>query len=252
VLIGTLATVCRGCGLEKKLVEAHIIPRGFARQIMGDQKHNLKISIESVRVTHHGVYDREILCASCDGRLGELDDYALFVCQRFSTEHVVRPDGLFELCDVDGDKFTAFVLSVLWRASISSRPEFRKVSLGPFERQAHGVLFDSSDLASMGSFELIVGRFANAPIRPENFYTSPARTKMLDLNAWHFALSGFKILAKMDQRRLPRELQPTIVNGNNKLVGQFVDYRTSTEHETFRDMVIAHQSRRFHPTEHNG
>ena len=242
--------ICRGCGLEKKLVEAHIIPRGFARQIMGDQKHNLKISMESVGATHHGVYDREILCESCDGTLGKLDDYALSVCQRFSAEHVVRPDRLFELCDVDGDRFAAFVLSILWRASISSRPEFRKVSLGPFERQSHDVLFDISDLARMGSFELIVGRFTNAPIRPENFYKSPARTKMLDLNAWHFALSGFKILAKMDQRRLPRELQPAIVNGNNKLVGQFVNYMSSTEHETFRDMAIAQQTRRFHRADH--
>lgn len=244
--------ICRGCGEERKLVEAHIIPRGFARQIMGDQKHNLKISMNSVGTTHHGVYDREILCKCCDGKLGKLDDYALSVCQRFPMEHVVTPDGLFELSDVDGDRFAAFVLSVLWRASISTRPEFRKVSLGPFERQAHDALFGSSDIASMNSFELIVGRFVNAPIKPENFYTSPARTKMLDLNAWYFALSGFKILAKMDQRTLPRELQPAIVNSNCKLVGQFVNYGTSTEHETFRDMVIAHRTRRFHKTARSG
>jgi hypothetical protein len=95
----------------------------------------------------------------------------------------------------------------------------------------------------MCGYELIVGRFINAPIRTENFYTSPARTKWLNLNAWHFALGGFKILAKMDQLKLPRELQPAIVNGNDTLRGQFVDYMTSTEHKTFVDMILAHRNR---------
>jgi hypothetical protein len=235
--------ICCGCGLRKKLIEAHIVPRGFARQIMGDQKHNVKISMDRVGATHHGVYDNQILCQDCDGKLGGYDDYALDVCRRFQEEHSVGPDGMFEIPNVDGDKFATFILSVLWRASISSRYEFRKVSLGPFESRAHDVLFGNLDLVNMRDYELIVGRFINAPIRTENFYTSPARTKMLDLNAWHFALSGFKILAKMDQRKLPHELQPVIVNGNDTLRGQFVDYMASTEHETFRDMVLAHRNR---------
>jgi hypothetical protein len=57
----TIAT-CHGCRLEKRLIEAHIVPRGFARQIQGDQKHNLKVSVNEVGATHHGVYDKHILC----------------------------------------------------------------------------------------------------------------------------------------------------------------------------------------------
>ena len=219
------------------------MPRGFTRQIMGDQKHNKKISMDRVDTTHHGVYDKHILCKKCDGKLGDYDDYALDVCRRFPKEHSVVPDGMFEMKNIDGDKFATFILSVLWRSSISSRPEFRKVSLGPFGNQARDVLFGTVSLASMCGYELIVGRFINAPIRTENFYTSPARTKMLNLNAWHFALGGFKILAKMDQLKLPRELQPAIVNGNDTLRGQFVDYMTSTEHKTFVDMILAHRNR---------
>jgi hypothetical protein len=154
---------------------------------------------------------------------------------------------MFEMPNVDGDRFATFVLAVLWRASISSRPEFRKMSLGPFESQARDVLFGSVRLSGMTGFELMVGRFVNSPIRTENFYTSPARAKMLDRNAWHFALSGFKILGKMDQRKMPAILQPCIVNGNDTLRGKLIDYRTSTEHETFTDMVLAHLSREASP-----
>jgi len=118
-----------------------MVPRGFARRIKGDQKHNLKISMNEVGATHHGVYDKHILCQDCDGKLGELDDYALNVCRRFPKEHSFGSDGMFEMRNIDGDKFATFILSVLWRASISSRPEFRKVSLGSFCNQAHDVIF---------------------------------------------------------------------------------------------------------------
>jgi len=74
-----------------------MVPRGFARRIKGDQKHNLKISMNEVGATHHGVYDKHILCQDCDGKLGELDDYALNVCRRFPKEHSVGSDGMFEM-----------------------------------------------------------------------------------------------------------------------------------------------------------
>ncbi len=231
--------VCRGCQLEKKFAEAHIVPRGFARQLMSDQKHNMKISMDGVGVTHHGVYDKKILCQDCDNKLGLYDDYALDVCRRFPKEHSVAPDGIFEMKNVDGNKLSAFILALLWRASISSRPEFRKVSLGPFEDQAHAVLFRDACLADLQGYELIMGRFFNAPINPMNFYTSPAKAKMDDRNAWHFSLSGFKIFAKMDQRQLPQILKPIIVNGNDVLRGQFLDYRASAEHHAFKAMLLA-------------
>jgi hypothetical protein len=72
---------------------------------MGDQKHNKKISMDRVDTTHHGVYDKHILCQKCDGKLGDYDDYALDVCRRFPKEHSVVPDGMFEMKNIDGDKF---------------------------------------------------------------------------------------------------------------------------------------------------
>jgi hypothetical protein len=66
--------MCRGHGCEStEYIDAHIIPRGLARDMTGDNTHNLLISKANVRPTQHGVYDSQLLCATCDGELGDLD-----------------------------------------------------------------------------------------------------------------------------------------------------------------------------------
>jgi len=116
------------------------------------------MSLDKVHPTQHGVYDPGILCADCDGRLGKGDDYALEVCRRFARDHKTIRGGLFEMHNVDGDRFATFVLSVLWRASISSRVECRSVSLGPYESEACEVIFGAKPLHAMTAYQLSPAR----------------------------------------------------------------------------------------------
>jgi hypothetical protein len=152
--------MCRGYGCEStEFIDAHIIPRGFARDMMGGHKHNLLISRANVRPTQHGVYDSELLCAACDGALGDLDNAALDVCRRFPDEHKIIAGDCFVLEHIDGDIFAKFVLSVLWRASISTRPEFASTSLGPCEELARDVVFGARPLTDIPRYQLMVGRY---------------------------------------------------------------------------------------------
>jgi len=227
------------------LINAHIIPRGFARDIKGNHPHNLKISLDKVHPTQHGVYDPDILCEDCDGKLGKLDDYALEVCRRFSREHVIAPDGLFEMNNVDGDQFAKFVLSVLWRASITSRVEFKKISLGPYEMAAQKVIFGAAPLDSLPAYKLLLGRYQTrgGEFNPERNYTSPARLKIEGTNGWAFALHGFRVIAKIDRRPLPPMLEPAIVNGSTRLIGVFVPYHETPEGKAMWEMKKADLAR---------
>jgi hypothetical protein len=237
--------LCRGyCCFSSVLINAHIVPRGFARDTMDGYPHNLKISATSVHPTQHGVYDPAILCSTCDGLLGKLDDYALDVCRRFPREHVDLGDGTFEMPNVDGNRFANFVLAVLWRASITSRPEFRKVSLGAYEAEVCEVVFGAKPLTAMASYELLVGRYKQTgQFNPERNYTAPARWRIAGLNGWGFALHGFRIMAKIDRRSLPSDIRPAIVNENTKLIGAFVSYETTSEGRAVLEMARAHRSR---------
>jgi hypothetical protein len=204
------------------------------------------LSMNSVRPLRAlGIYDRGILCGDCDNKLGTLDDYALDVSRRFATAHFVRPDGLFEMSNVGGDRFATFVLSVLWRASITSRPEFAKVSLGPYEADACEVIFGAKPLSALADYQLLVGRYAHT-FNPARNYTIPARMT-IGLVGWSFALRGFRILAKIGPAPLPPELQPAVVNGNDRLIGSFIDYRSTTEGRAVAAMAQAASTRSRYP-----
>jgi hypothetical protein len=51
--------VCRGYQCTSTdLIKAHIVPRGFAKDVRGSQAHNWLISVDKVRHTQLGVVDR--------------------------------------------------------------------------------------------------------------------------------------------------------------------------------------------------
>jgi hypothetical protein len=65
-------SVCHGLNCSSTdLIEAHIIPKGFARLIRGPGP-NVALSIQQVREAKPqlGEFDKNILCASCDHKLG--------------------------------------------------------------------------------------------------------------------------------------------------------------------------------------
>jgi hypothetical protein len=198
--------------------------------------------MDKVRPDQHGVYDREILCAKCDGQLGHYDDYAIKVCRTFDAKHREFDDGRFLLPDINGDKLAKFALAVLWGASISTRLEFKRVDLGPYVDVAKEVLFGEKPLKDFTAYELMVLRFKS---RHSGVIGFPARMTGARVTVWGFAAGGFRFMAKMDKRRWPDGLpNEMIVNGNNELHGYVVDQELSPEHRLIVKMAGADRERR--------
>lgn len=228
------------------LIRAHVIPRGFARDMMRASGFNMLVSMDEAQKTQHGIFDSNILCATCDNIFGELDKYAVEVCRDFGKRHH-EFDNRFLMRDIDGDKLSKFALAVLWRASISKRSEFKKVDLGPYESIAKEVIFGSKTLKDFPEYELMLLRFKSSRVNVEGVYTSPVRMTDVGINVWGFTLSGFRFMAKIDKREWPhfpiglrREM---VVNGNDKLYGFLGPYEGSTEHFASLRMAGAHKMR---------
>lgn len=252
--LATRPTTCRGLGCtETNLIDAHIMPRGFARDMMGAGfTHNIQASLEFARPTQHGLYDRTILCSSCDGTLGAFDDLALEVSRDFAVRHIaVRLFGFdcFIMPNVDGDMFAKFALAVLWRGSISSRPEFKKIRLGPYEDRARDVLFGASPLSDLKEYELLVMRIRETSKFQTRFiYSFPDFDNLAGINRWGFVAGGFRFVCKMDKRPWsgisPEYLKEAAVNGKDRLFGMFIDYEETSEHRGAVQMRHADISRR--------
>ena len=146
---------CRGPGCPKtKLIRAHVIPRAFARMNqVRNTKHNLEISLGRVKPTQQGIFDKHILCATCDGRLGQHDDYLYKAIRAF-----VLPPGCDEFSDpkVDCEAFSKGILAILWRASLTSHRACSGVSLGSYEDVVRDILFGLRPLADMRELEIAI------------------------------------------------------------------------------------------------
>lgn len=140
---------CKLCRQQKRLLKrSHIIPEFFYDQSgVYNEKHQMYqfevqeyIKSKKASYRHTGVYDKNILCENCDNvLLGQLESYSRRVLyggldksNQIDCKNYKNPnDGLeFSIIEnVDYKKFKLFLLSILWRATISRQEIFRNITL---------------------------------------------------------------------------------------------------------------------------
>jgi hypothetical protein len=225
---------------DQELISAHIVPRGSARRVRR-QFDNMEVTEHGARkaAAQLGIFDENILCKTCDGVLGELDDYALKTLDRIRSD-LISEGNLWALPNVDGDKFATFILAVLWRASISNLRDVAKVDLGPYEDVARSVIFGEAPLSSFDQFKVILARYrSRLKVNTEHMYSIPVPIRTSHLKGYGFALGGFEIYAKVDRQPFASHWTEIIVNGNIALRGFYKDFENSGPFETARRAVLS-------------
>lgn len=140
---------CALCLKDKKLVESHIFPE-FLYKSLYDSKHKYLVVSSSpatpIRKRPKGIYER-LLCFECDSIIiGTYEDYAakvLFGDGSTEIEIETKRIGFF-INDLDYKRFKLFQLSLLWRASVTSRPELPRINLGPHTDSIRKMLFEGN------------------------------------------------------------------------------------------------------------
>jgi len=135
---------CRLCFCDRKTVASHIVPKAFWVELRGDDGPPVLISgAEGVfpQKSQIGVYDETILCEDCEAKFNDVDDYAIRVLlKEFDSLFAPVWDTTFparivayESGAVDQERLLRFLVSVLWRASVSTQPTYKRVNLGSLE-----------------------------------------------------------------------------------------------------------------------
>jgi len=160
---------CKLCLVDKKLQrESHIIPQFMYKQLLRDEGYFHKVGGDTFKEFSlgktpqefkTGEYDRNILCADCENDVlcKRFEDYAAKVYQSIYSDkeslHNVKIDHYTNENGVDGKiikdinytKFKLFLLSILWRASISKKEFFNQVKLGnKHEEIIRKMIFDEN------------------------------------------------------------------------------------------------------------
>lgn len=96
-----------------------------------------------------GIYESGILCNRCDNEvLGKFESYAAKILYQNSDLDFIKEEDdhiiNFMFRGIDFTKFKLFLVSILWRASISTQPMFSEISLGEeYEEIARKMLFEN-------------------------------------------------------------------------------------------------------------
>ena len=205
---------CKLCGLDKKLVKAHIIPEAFFRPLRSGKNAPFLIRPgDYVKRAPIGVYDKTILCADCEAKFGVWDDYGQsLLIQNFNDAQSFEKDGIvygyiFE--SYDYEKLKLFFISVLWRASVSTLEFFKTVSLNVFEDRAKDHI-QNNNPGSADDFSVMLARFDE--LDGQRSILNPQPTRFKSINFFVFYLTGFVAYIKVDKRKITGDQRKFIMS----------------------------------------
>ena len=99
--------------------------------------------------------------------------------------------------------------------SVSTRPSFAKVNLGPHEAQIRDMLL-RKDPGLPETFSIVLHRYIDDFGAHCMVDTQPGRQK--DLKVYNMSLPGYLAIIKVDQRPIPAEISKLILRPNAPLI----------------------------------
>lgn len=153
------------------------------------------------KIISDGIYEKFILCRECDNEiLGKNETYvSKLLYGPLSGKKSKIPiffkttnhEGLttFIINNIDYKKTKLFLLSILWRAHISSHPFFTEVDLGPHAEILRKMILENNP-KDENSYETVLTMLKKNSTRPYNSIIQPKRIK-IELNTIYvFYING--------------------------------------------------------------
>lgn len=144
--MSTQTARCRLCHSKAKLKDSHVVPE-FFYHLCYDEKHRFHLTpspktSNAPRIEQQGLRER-LLCGKCETMLSVFEGHAKNVL--FETETFRRTflPSRTVVHGVNYARFKLFLLSMLWRASVSSLETFQCVKLGPHEETLRRMVLEA-------------------------------------------------------------------------------------------------------------
>jgi hypothetical protein len=239
---------CRLCGTpltQQNSCKAHILPASMLKE-MAPAEYGSQILVVGMELPHPknrpiGLYDSNILCRICDSSiLGTYDKYAIrFVKEAILTAH---PSGVgWSITGVDQTKLKLFILSYLWRSSITALEDFKGISLGSRHEENIRQMLINQNPGTTQDYTVNMARFEH---EEKNFggLLFPAKTRLDGVVAYEGYLPGmYKFWMKADSQ--PNSLLSNVSLGAEPEV--FIHnkgpWRTSHEFQVMAMTVRGHK-----------
>ena len=136
---------CKLCGLDKKILKSHIIPEFMYKNMYEDNRFNCISTIPGKKNTlkQKGEWER-LLCEECELQISKYERYASQLLNGGIEVKGENHPGFIKVNNINYKIFKLFQLSILWRASISTKAIFSEVKLGSHEEIIRKMLLSNN------------------------------------------------------------------------------------------------------------
>lgn len=223
---------CKLCLEEKQLLrKSHIIPDFMHKGLRDEDNKFFLVNIENYSKSekkYTGEFESNILCQECDNKvIGQYETYAhkilyggkLSKGENIEFENQKNESGLISTCvkGIDYKKFKLFLLSLLWRSSISGRKFYSRISLGPHEEIIRKMIL-SGDPGNQMDYSCFISTYLNNKDKlSPDFIGQPIRVKNSDGTKYFFLIGGFVYIFFISKHNIPDWLPEFVINDSNKI-----------------------------------
>lgn len=239
--------ICKLCKEEKPLIGTSHIISDFLHSELYDEKHRLikfhpeELKKENPKISNppSAVYEGGILCNKCDNETigkyetyisnllkNNLKDNQKIICREITNSHNIK---IIEVENLNYVKTKLFLLSILWRTHISTKPEFSSVNLGPYAEKIRIQLLEEK-ATNEKDLEISVFKF-DKDGGFSSFIGSPIRHFMGHTSYYSIIILGYVIIFHLRETRLSKKMELSMLKENGKIaicqlpkemVGKFV------------------------------
>ena len=231
---------CKLTGKVGKSVKAHLIPRSFYHidetpsLLMPSTNHLYPKRLNA------GLYDPQIVTQDGEDILEKLDDYGgkLLILGREKLKPYKLEGEIVGLTTqsnkYDYQKLKLFLLSVLWRMSVSTRPEVKGVNLGPHENVIKDMIL-SSNPGNAEKYSITMLKYIEKATRGTVLF--PAKEKMGPVNFYRLYISDYIALIKIDRRPTPPPFHLTKISPHSPLLIINRKFANSPEAKLLKNLI---------------
>jgi len=179
-----------------------------------------------------GIYDKNILCANCDTNIiGSYETYASTILYGgvmnendkpiFQRMIDVNNVESMKVYNVDYTKFKLFLLSLLWRSSITSQILFKDVKLSIDDEENIRLMLLKGDAGDVYDYPCVILTFIRTSLHKE-FFSSPR--KDLAEEKIHIVIHGIIYTFIISKNNMPFDyINYSSINKNNEMALVYLD-----------------------------
>ncbi len=235
---------CKLCRESADFGKSHVIPESFFlhRKI----EHETPILSTNKAWAYPkkrpiGEYDPEILCKECETIFNSWDSYG--------KELLINKQSDFKTTEENGNilgyytesfdyvKLKMFFISILWRASVSKRDLYAKVSLGPHEDILRDMIINTAP-GTRDDYDIQLFRFAGVDYPIPILMPVEIRSSY-GLRYYRIYLGDYFFDIKIDNQKTPKKHNLGIMGKSEKLWIPTINFRECQEYEIMRKVANA-------------